>query len=240
MAKKQINETSMTRSTRVWVNSRSWWWTGKPGMLQFMGSQRVGHDWATELNWWGILAWRNSLKKLQEKQKISLWNYEKVSAMDVRIPSIPPNSYTEAQMPSVMMEFGGADLWEVMRFRWSHESGATLMELVSLWESESRALSLSGPHEDTARRLSENQEKSQITRYQIRQHPDLGPPRASRTTRRNYCLRPPVCGFVLEQPGATNTEPKQELICHFLCLLKNLMCIGGTLLSQAQDLPADW
>ena len=29
----------------------SWWWTGRPGVLQFMGSQRVGHDWATELNW---------------------------------------------------------------------------------------------------------------------------------------------------------------------------------------------
>ena len=35
----------------VWVNSGSWWWTGKPGMLQSMGLQRVGHDWATELNW---------------------------------------------------------------------------------------------------------------------------------------------------------------------------------------------
>ena len=34
-----------------WVNSRSWWWTGRPGVLQFMGSQRAGHDWATELNW---------------------------------------------------------------------------------------------------------------------------------------------------------------------------------------------
>ena len=33
------------------VNSRSWWWTGRPGMLWFMGSQRVRHDWATELNW---------------------------------------------------------------------------------------------------------------------------------------------------------------------------------------------
>ena len=33
------------------VNSGSWWWTGRPGMLWFMGSQRVGHDWATELNW---------------------------------------------------------------------------------------------------------------------------------------------------------------------------------------------
>ena len=42
---------SLTRWTWVWVTSRSWWWTGRPGMLQFMGSQRVGHDWATELNW---------------------------------------------------------------------------------------------------------------------------------------------------------------------------------------------
>ena len=39
----------------VWVNSGSWWWTGKPSVLQSMGSQRVGHDWATELNWTDIL-----------------------------------------------------------------------------------------------------------------------------------------------------------------------------------------
>ena len=42
---------SPTRWTCVWVNSRSWWWTGRPGMLWFMGSQRVRHDWKTELNW---------------------------------------------------------------------------------------------------------------------------------------------------------------------------------------------
>ena len=42
---------SPTRWTWVWVNSGSWWWTGRPGVLRFMGSQRVGHDWATELNW---------------------------------------------------------------------------------------------------------------------------------------------------------------------------------------------
>ena len=35
----------------VWVNSGSWWWIGRPGVLRFMGSQRVRHDWATELNW---------------------------------------------------------------------------------------------------------------------------------------------------------------------------------------------
>ena len=42
---------SPTRRTWVWVVSRSWWWTGRPGVLWFMGLQRVGHDWATELNW---------------------------------------------------------------------------------------------------------------------------------------------------------------------------------------------
>ena len=42
---------SLTRWTWVWVNSGSWWWTGRPGVLWFTESQRVGHDWATELNW---------------------------------------------------------------------------------------------------------------------------------------------------------------------------------------------
>ena len=42
---------SLTQWTWVWVSSGSWRWTGKPGVLRSMGSQRVGHDWATELNW---------------------------------------------------------------------------------------------------------------------------------------------------------------------------------------------
>ena len=42
---------SLTWWTWVWVNSGSWWWTGRSGVLRFMGSQRVGHDWVTELNW---------------------------------------------------------------------------------------------------------------------------------------------------------------------------------------------
>ena len=39
---------SLTRWTWVWTSSGSWWWTGKPGVLQFMESQRVGHNWVTE------------------------------------------------------------------------------------------------------------------------------------------------------------------------------------------------
>ena len=42
---------SLTQWTWVWASSGSWWWTGKPGMLQSMGLQSVGHDWANELNW---------------------------------------------------------------------------------------------------------------------------------------------------------------------------------------------
>ena len=42
---------SPTRWTWVWVNSGSWWWTGRPGLVRFMGSQRVGHDWMTDLIW---------------------------------------------------------------------------------------------------------------------------------------------------------------------------------------------
>ena len=42
---------SLTLWTWAWVSSGSWWWTGKPGVLQSMGSQRVRHNWVTELNW---------------------------------------------------------------------------------------------------------------------------------------------------------------------------------------------
>ena len=46
---------SPTWWTWIWVNSGSWWWTGRPGVLQFMESQRVGHDWMTELSWTELL-----------------------------------------------------------------------------------------------------------------------------------------------------------------------------------------
>ena len=50
---------SLTQWMWVWVDSRSWWWAGRPGVLWFMGSQRVGHDWATELR---MLFWFLCLK----------------------------------------------------------------------------------------------------------------------------------------------------------------------------------
>ena len=51
---------SPTQRTWVWASSGSWWWTGKPGVLQSMGSQRVEHNWVTELNWTEVMS--NSLQ----------------------------------------------------------------------------------------------------------------------------------------------------------------------------------
>ena len=64
----------------VWVSSGSWWWTGKPGMLQSMGSQRVRHDWATELNWTEqvSLRWTISFSKLAVRCFQLQENYRKL------------------------------------------------------------------------------------------------------------------------------------------------------------------
>ena len=63
---------SPTRWTWVWVNSGSWWWTGRPGVLQSMGSQRFRHNWATELKWTlPILPYLGS--KPQNYYSVILW-----------------------------------------------------------------------------------------------------------------------------------------------------------------------
>ena len=62
---------SPTRWTWVWASFGSWWWTWKPGVLQSIGSQRVGHDWVTELNWTeGLqgLVWASSGRNLVQER----------------------------------------------------------------------------------------------------------------------------------------------------------------------------
>ena len=79
---------SPTQWTWVWVNFGSWWWTGRPGMLQSMGSQRVGHDWATELNYW----WESKVRiisdmesSLNAQQYWKSWlNYDILSPWNAR------------------------------------------------------------------------------------------------------------------------------------------------------------
>ena len=71
-----------TRWTWVWTRSRSWWWTGKPGVLQSMGSQRVRHDWATELNWVSQIVFPQNQYPL-ETQNVALFeNRDFVDAMN--------------------------------------------------------------------------------------------------------------------------------------------------------------
>ena len=55
---------SLTWWTWVWLNSRCWWWTGRPGVLRFMGSQRIGHDWVTELNWLNHILYQTTKSSL--------------------------------------------------------------------------------------------------------------------------------------------------------------------------------
>ena len=63
---------SLTQWTWVWVNSGSWWWIGRPGVLRFMGSQRVGHDWATELIWSGYIVIYVTLGPLEVESSIQI------------------------------------------------------------------------------------------------------------------------------------------------------------------------
>ena len=67
---------SPTWGTCVWASSGSWWWTGKPGVQQSMRSQRVGHDWVTELNWWmtpGLQVFISARRKLKGYKRTSPW-----------------------------------------------------------------------------------------------------------------------------------------------------------------------
>ena len=75
---------SPTQWTCAWVDSRSWWWTGWPGMLQPMGSQRVGYNWVTELNWCHLqprdwhTVWSKSGTEKQTLYDITyIWNLNK-------------------------------------------------------------------------------------------------------------------------------------------------------------------
>ena len=71
---------SLTQWTWVWASSRSWWWTGKPGVLQSMGLQRVGPDSATELNWTdvnGEITWESMLVCVKAMTRV-FWIISKI------------------------------------------------------------------------------------------------------------------------------------------------------------------
>ena len=77
---------SLTQWIWVWASSRNWWWTGKPGVLQSMGSQRVGHNWVTEVNW----TWRK-----EECKRYSHQGYESLSLMEAGLDLLTPEYRTQ-------------------------------------------------------------------------------------------------------------------------------------------------
>ena len=80
----------------IWVNSRSWWWTGRPGMVQFIGLQGVGHDWVTEVNWTKL--WPYSVAALLAKPLTCSGLYPVVW----RAPSRKTSEMTEWDRKSVV------------------------------------------------------------------------------------------------------------------------------------------
>ena len=78
---------SLTQWTWVWVDSDSWWWIGRPGVLQFMGSQRVGHDWETELKWYRcpfvLLLWTLILWAVSLSEALSFWSPSLIGSLKI-------------------------------------------------------------------------------------------------------------------------------------------------------------
>ena len=83
----------------TWVNSGSWWWTERPGVLRFMGSQRVWHDWATELNWtecpcYTILSGECNLGSVSSQQRFEAMDVKALGASEL-LDSLCYSSWTD-------------------------------------------------------------------------------------------------------------------------------------------------
>ena len=111
---------SLTRWTWVWVNSRSLWWTEKPCMLQSMGSQRVRHDWVTELNWTpdfpvGCVSLGNSIDFSEPQSHLSIDTYLPISYHSCRAWAIAESRLLPSLCISENLQ--GASVSEVASLR---------------------------------------------------------------------------------------------------------------------------
>ena len=86
-----------TRWTWVWASSGSWWWTGRPGVLQSVGSQRVGHDWLIELK----AHFRHVLKrtKLEGQKNIFVCKWSTDPSENWALPALSPSFCPELSLP---------------------------------------------------------------------------------------------------------------------------------------------
>ena len=133
---------SLTQWTWVWVNSRSSWWTGRPGVVQFMGSQRVRPDWVTELNWTlpiGFLGQRDFSLRSRKKSSRQLvlrallgqrdfhWGPERKAPGNLFYMHKTFNGFSEAfacLLPHLILkQFSGYSFPSKERYEWAHFRG---------------------------------------------------------------------------------------------------------------------
>ena len=98
---------SLTRWTWVWMNSGSWWWTGRPGVLWFMGLQRVGHDWASELTarYYHSRGWRNGGSWRESHSRASIQT-------QISAPPSPYSSFLQSLSSCINSKTGGSETSE--------------------------------------------------------------------------------------------------------------------------------
>ena len=98
-----IISASPTQWTWVWVSSGSWWWTGKPGVLESVGSQGVGHDWATELNWIeGLERWTDRWNVEQD------WDLDCITSISTKHHCVVTNFLGTHQHPGCPSTFSSS------------------------------------------------------------------------------------------------------------------------------------
>ena len=110
---------STTRWTWVWASSRSWWWTGKPGELQSMGLQRIGHNWATELTDF-IMLNDKAAYTLSGELLITLWKWKK-STSEFSLMYLPTITAPSAEPIYFLLETPSEVVlpWVTLRLLWS-------------------------------------------------------------------------------------------------------------------------
>ena len=120
---------------RVWLSSGSWWWTGKPVMLQSMGSQRVGHNWVTELNWDSILKSRDIILPTKVRT---------VKAMVFPVVMYGCESWTTKKAERQRIDAFELWCWRLVRVPWTvrRSSQSILKEINSEYSLEGLMLKL--------------------------------------------------------------------------------------------------
>ena len=100
---------SLTQWTWVWVDSGSWSWTGRSGVLQFMGSQRVRHNWVTELNWTVVQILKHTVTTYI--LLLIKWKWKSLSHVPLFV-----TPWTEAHQTPLSMEFSRQEYWSGLPF----------------------------------------------------------------------------------------------------------------------------